>query len=88
MPLRVAMPNKVMKPMMAGMLTVFEERNIANTPPINANGRLMSVSADNVTSLNSPYKRRNITKIAMIVMMSNVRDAFFALWNCPPYSTK
>ena len=54
MPLRVAMPNKVMKPIIAGMLTVFDVMKIAKTPPIKAKGRFNKTIADNVTSLNSP----------------------------------
>ena len=75
------MPNKVMKPMMAGMLIVFDVMKIAMTPPINAKGRFNKTMAESVTSLNSPNKRRNITKIAMIVMMTSVLEAFLALWN-------
>ena len=75
------MPNKVMKPMMAGILMVLDVMNIAMTPPINAKGRFNKTMAESVTSLNSPNKRRNITKIAMTVMMMRVLDAFLALWN-------
>ena len=58
------------------MLTVPEVKSSANTPPINASGRLIKTIADKVRSLNSPYKSKKITTIARIDVISSVRDAF------------
>ena len=44
-PFRVAIPNSEMKPMMAGILTSPVVMSRANTPPINASGRLIRMMA-------------------------------------------
>ena len=66
MPLRVAMPNKVIKPIIDGILIMLEVKNTANTPPIKANGKLSNTIADNVRFLNSINSNRKIIQIANI----------------------
>ena len=46
MPLRVAMPNSEIKPIIAGIQITPPVKYIANTPPINANGRFSSTTMD------------------------------------------
>ena len=52
-PLRVAIPNNDMKPMMAGMLTSPVVIIKANTPPIKANGKLRRITPLCAAFLNS-----------------------------------
>ena len=48
-PFRIAMPKRVMKPIIDGMLTMPDEIRIANTPPINAKGKLTKISKERPT---------------------------------------
>ena len=52
-PLRVAIPNNEMKPMIAGMLTSPVVSIKANTPPINAKGKLRRITPLCAAFLNS-----------------------------------
>ena len=45
-PLRVAIPKRDMKPMMAGMLSMPLDSHTANTPPISAKGRFSNITND------------------------------------------
>ena len=85
-PFRVAIPKRVIKPMMDGMLITPEVKNTARTPPINASGRLSKTMAERVRSLNSPYSSKKMTQTARSDAINNVRVAFAAVSNCPPYS--
>ena len=53
-PFLVAIPNRDMNPMMAGMLMILSAKKIANTPPISANGRFRSTAEACLTSLKCP----------------------------------
>ena len=54
MPLRVAMPNRVMKPIMDGMLMTAEVQYTARMPPMSARGSPISTMSESDTSWNSP----------------------------------
>ncbi len=52
-PLRVAIPKRLIKPMVAAMLMIPEVKYTIKIPPISAKGRLIKTTKANFTSLNS-----------------------------------
>ncbi len=78
------MPKSVMKPMTDGMLTTFDERKTAKTPPISANGRFTKINALRGTLRNSLYNKQKIMNKATMKTPVRVREADLALSNCPP----
>ena len=54
MPLRVAIPKRVMNPMIDGMLTTREVSSTASTPPMSASGSESMTIAESGTERNSP----------------------------------
>ena len=87
-PLRVATPKRVIKPIIDGILTTPEVAATANTPPIRARGKVIKTIPESEALLNSPYSNKKITKIAITVVKASVRVALCALSNWPPYSTR
>ena len=62
-PFLVAMPNRVMKPIIAGILNIPEVNQIVNTPPIKANGRLRRIIPASLKFLNSYILILKINKL-------------------------
>lgn len=87
MPLRVAIPNKVMNPMIEAIEMTPPERNTPTTPPMSASGRLSITSAASRAEDRATYSSKKMPRTTSPPSQSNVCVASAAASNCPPYST-
>jgi len=88
MPLRVAMPNTVMKPMIAAIDSTPPETYTPITPPIKASGRLSITNAASRAEPKAMCRSRPMPITTPMLSSARIRDARWALSNWPPYSTR
>ena len=81
MPLRVAIPNSDINPIIAGILITPSVKKIVNTPPISANGRFNRMTADWV---NLPYEFLQKTSNKIINNVKGVNRVVYDISSKPP----
>ena len=86
-PLRVAIPNRVMNPMMDATESTPPERKTPTTPPISANGRLNMMTTASEKERKAAVRMTRIPSITARPSHSSKREASASLSNWPPYST-
>ncbi len=80
-PLRVAMPNRVMKPMIEATESTPPETTTPITPPISASGRLSMTSRASRAERKATNRSRKIPMVTAMPRIKRVREACSALSN-------